>query len=237
MILAIDSSSMVSSVALLTEDTLIAEYTINIKKTSSQTLLPMIDELFRMTGMDKRDIQAIAITGGPGSFTGLRIGAATAKGLALALGVDIISVPTIEAMAYNYNHCNKLICPIMDARRSQVYTGIYRCEEEQLEVVMPQCAVSVDELINTLQAMQEEVIFIGDGIPVFQKKIQEKMGRQCFFARQQSCRQKAAALGAVAWNKYKKGETVSGDAFAPEYLRMSQAERERLERNDNKKND
>lgn len=235
MILAIDSSSIVSSVAIVKEDTLIAEYTINVKKTSSQTLLPMIDEIFRMTGMDKKEIKAIAVTSGPGSFTGLRIGAATAKGLALALGVDIISVPTVEAMAYNYNYCNKLICPIMDARRNQVYTGIYQCEDEQLEEIMPQCAISIDELMERLLELKQKVVFIGDGIPVFKEYIMERMGNQCFFAKQHSDRQKAGALGAIAWEKYKRGEMVSADTFAPEYLRMSQAERERME--NDKKND
>ena len=167
MILAIDSSSLVASVALVNEETVIAEYTVNLKKTHSQTLLPMIDEIFRMTGINKKELKAIAITGGPGSFTGLRIGAATAKGLALALGIGIINVPTINAMAYNYNHCNKLICPIMDARRNQVYTGVFRCENDTLETVIKQSAMSIDDLTDYLNEENEEVIFIGDGIPVF----------------------------------------------------------------------
>ena len=230
MILAIDSSSLVASVALVNEETIIAEYTVNLKKTHSQTLLPMIDEIFRMTGINKKELKAIAITGGPGSFTGLRIGAATAKGLALALGIGIINVPTINAMAYNYNHCNKLICPIMDARRNQVYTGVFRCENDTLETVIKQCAMSIDDLTDYLNEENEEVIFIGDGIPVFKQTIDEKLTTRHFYARQQLSRQRAATIGAIAWDMYIAGEIENADLFAPDYLRLSQAERERMER-------
>lgn len=230
MILAIDSSSLVASVALVSEETIIAEYTVNLKKTHSQTLLPMIDEIFKMTGADKKKLKAIAITGGPGSFTGLRIGAATAKGLALALGIGIINVPTINAMAYNYNHCNKLICPIMDARRNQVYTGVFRCESETLETVMEQCAMSIEDLIRFLNEKKEEVIFIGDGIPAFENIIDEKIKIKHFYAKQHLGRQRAASIGAVAWEMFKNGDIEDADLFAPDYLRLSQAERERIER-------
>lgn len=230
MILAIDSSSLVASVALVNEETIIAEYTVNLKKTHSQTLLPMIDEIFRMTCINKKELKAIAITGGPGSFTGLRIGAATAKGLALALDIGIINVPTTNAMAYNYNHCNKLICPIMDARRNQVYTGVFRCENDTLETVMKQCAMSIDDLTDYLNERNEEVIFIGDGIPVFKQTIDEKLTTRHFYARQQLSRQRAATIGAIAWDMYRAGEIENVDLFAPDYLRLSQAERERMER-------
>lgn len=230
MILAIDSSSLVATVALVNEETVIAEYTVNLKKTHSQTLLPMIDEIFRMTGMNKDELKAIAITSGPGSFTGLRIGAATAKGLALALNIGIIRIPTIDAMAYNYNHCNKLICPIMDARRNQVYTGIFKCEEEILETILPTCAIPVSELVQKINELGNEVIFIGDGIPVFKDSLDDTLAVKHFYAKQHLGRQKAGSIGAVAWDKYKKGEIENANYFAPDYLRLSQAERERLER-------
>ena len=124
-ILAIDSSGLVASVAVVTEDNLMAEYTINYKKTHSQTLLPMLDEIVKMIDLDLQDIDAIAVASGPGSFTGLRIGSATAKGLGLALDKPIIGIPTVDGLAYNIYGTNKLICPLMDARRNQVYTGIY----------------------------------------------------------------------------------------------------------------
>ena len=127
-LLALDSSGLVASAAILHDDELVAEYTVNYKKTHSQTLLPMVDEIVSMTETDLGQVDAIAVAAGPGSFTGLRIGSATAKGLGLALKKDLVPVPTLEGLAYNYYGYPGLICPVMDARRQQVYTGIYRFE-------------------------------------------------------------------------------------------------------------
>lgn len=229
MILAIDSSSLVASVSLIDDTTIIAEYTINLKKTHSQTLLPMIDEIVSMTGIDKKEIEAIAVTDGPGSFTGLRIGAATAKGLAFALNIPIIGVSTIEAMAYNFNHCNKLICPIMDARRNQVYTGIYECQNEELTELLPPCAISVHELIDKIIQLKKAIIFIGDGIPVYQKHIDENLKVTHYFANNHLNRQKSSSLGTLGIKYFREGQFESADTFAPKYMRLSQAERERLE--------
>ena len=132
---AIESSGLVASVAFMTEDKLIGEYTTNFKKTHSQTLLPMFVEVVRMTGIRLEDLDAIVVSGGPGSFTGLRIGAATAKGLGLALDKPLISVPTVDALAYNLYGTQQVICPIMDARRQQVYTGLYTFEGDTFKVL------------------------------------------------------------------------------------------------------
>ena len=126
-ILALDSSGLVASVAVVENDNLIAEYTMNYKKTHSQTLVPMLDEIRNMIELDMQTIDAIAVAAGPGSFTGLRIGSATAKGLGLALNKPLISVPTVDGLAYNLYGSDKVICPLMDARRNQVYTGLYEC--------------------------------------------------------------------------------------------------------------
>ena len=128
-ILAIESSSLVASVAIVEDGVTLAEYTANFKMTHSQTLLPMIDSMVSLFGIDLSTIDAIAVSGGPGSFTGLRIGSATAKGLGLALDKPLIHVPTLDGTAYNLYGAKGLICPIMDARRNQVYTGIYRFEQ------------------------------------------------------------------------------------------------------------
>ena len=149
-ILALDSSGLVATVAILEDDQTIAEYTVNYKKTHSQTLLPMLDEIVKMTEFDLSTVDAIAVAGGPGSFTGLRIGAATAKGLGLALGKPIINVPTVDGLAYNLYGTTGLICPIMDARRNQVYTGLYRFEKDEFQVVEEQMAISVQELVEKL---------------------------------------------------------------------------------------
>ena len=124
-ILALDSSGIVASVAVVENDNLLGEYTVNYKKTHSQTLLPMLDEVASMIELDLETIDAIAVAAGPGSFTGLRIGSATAKGLGLALKKPLLAIPTVEGLAYNLYDAKGLICPLMDARRSQVYTGIY----------------------------------------------------------------------------------------------------------------
>ena len=148
-ILGIESSSLVASVAIVTDDILTAEYTVNLKKTHSQTLLPMIDEVIRMLEIELDSIDAIAVSGGPGSFTGLRIGSATAKGLGLAMKKPLIHVPTVDAMAYGLYGTDALICPVMDARRNQVYTGLYHFRD-RFEVVKNQWLSDVRELVLSL---------------------------------------------------------------------------------------
>ena len=137
-ILALDSSGLVASVAVVSDDNLIGEYTINYKKTHSQTLLPMLDEVAKMTELDLKTIDFIAVSAGPGSFTGLRIGSATAKGLALALDKQIVSVPTVDALAYNLWGSADVVCPLMDARRNQTYTGLYSFDGNEMEVLKEQ---------------------------------------------------------------------------------------------------
>lgn len=228
-ILGIESSSLVASVAVVTDDILTAEYTVNFKKTHSQTLLPMIDQVMNMLEMEPAEIDAIAVAGGPGSFTGLRIGGATAKGLGLALKKPLIHVPTVDAMAYNLWGSRALVCPIMDARRNQVYTGLYHVERE-LETVKPQCAMDMGELIGELNDRGEPVIFLGDGVAVCRGQIEEQMKTEFSFAPASHNRQRAASVAALGMEYYKRGMSEAAADFAPDYLRKSQAEREREEK-------
>ena len=193
-ILGLDSSGIVASVAVVEDDVLVAEYTINYKKTHSQTLLPMLDEIVKMTELDLESIDAIAVAAGPGSFTGLRIGSATAKGLGLALKKPLVAIPTVEGLAYNLYDTPGLICPIMDARRKQVYTGIYRFTDHRLETVEEQMAVPVEEMIKKLNAYGQPVTFLGDGVPVFCELITEKMEVPYSFAPAHVNKQRAAAV-------------------------------------------
>ena len=147
-ILVLESSGLVASVAVVTEEKLIGEYTTNFKKTHSQTLLPMMDTLLKMIGIPVQEMDAIAVSGGPGSFTGLRIGSATAKGLAQGLELPVIEVPTLEAMAYQLFGTECLICPMMDARRNQAFTGLYEWKNDNFTTVEGQMAVPVEEIIN-----------------------------------------------------------------------------------------
>lgn len=229
-ILALDSSGLVASVAVVEDNNLIGEYTIHHKKTHSQTLLPMLDEVTRMIELDTLTIDAIAVAAGPGSFTGLRIGSATAKGLAFAWGKPIIEVPTVEALAYNVCYSEHLICPIMDARRNQVYTGIYRWEGEQLYTIEGQMAVGIEELLEKLERLDDRVIFLGDGVPVFGERIRERLGACASFAPAHMMRQRAGAVAVCGMTYYRKGKFVSPAEHKPDYLRLSQAERERLEK-------
>lgn len=225
-ILAIDSSSMVATVAITTDGILNAEYTINHKKTHSQTLLPMIAEIVKMIEIDMDSIDAVAITGGPGSYTGLRIGSATAKGIGLALNKPIINVPTMDALAYNLYSSQYVICPIMDARRGQVYTGIYKFEETEMKTIKPRCIMMIDELIKELDTIKESVMFLGDGVDVHKQLIDDIMDTKHYYAPASMNRHKASTLGTIAEIYYKNGKTETAKEHKPEYLRLSQAERE-----------
>lgn len=229
-ILAIDSSGLVATVAILEEDTMLAEYTINYKKTHSQTLLPMLDEIVKQLDFELETIDAIAVAAGPGSFTGLRIGSATAKGLGLALQKPIIPIPTVDGLAYNMCGVSQVVCPLMDARRNQVYTGIYEFQENELLNIQPQEAVAIEEVIEQVNSLGRPVIFLGDGVPVQKDRIAELVKVPYSFAPAHMARQRAGALGALAFQYYAKGRVEAAREHKPDYLRLSQAERERLER-------
>lgn len=235
-ILALDSSGLVASVAVVEKDgsgsQTIAEYTVNYKKTHSQTLLPMLDEVVKMTELDLHTVDAIAVAAGPGSFTGLRIGSATAKGLGLALGKPLIHIPTLEGLAYNLCGAAGIICPIMDARRRQVYTGIYEFDGDQLVVLEDQMAVGIEKLGEKLRGYDREIIFLGDGVPVFREDLDERIlaGKKVAYAPAHMNRQRAASVGALALRYYEEGKLETAAEHQPDYLRVSQAERERKER-------
>ncbi len=231
-ILAIDSSGLIASAALATEDAVLAEYTTNYKKTHSQTLLPMIDEIVKMTETELSEIDAIAVTAGPGSFTGLRIGSATAKGLGQALAKPLIAVPTTEALAWNFCGSEAVICPLMDARRSQVYTGLYRWnkETETMDCLFAQEAMAVEDIIAEVNRMGQPVIYLGDGADAYRTVLSEKTEVAFSFAPVHMSKQRAASLAACAFVYAKEGKTQTAAEFVPTYLRKSQAEREREEK-------
>ena len=234
-ILGLDSSGLVASVAVVEDDgvnsNLLAEYTVNYKKTHSQTLLPMLDEIAKMIELDLQTLDAIAIAGGPGSFTGLRIGSATAKGLGLALNKPLVHIPTVDALACNLYGTDRVICPLMDARRNQVYTGIYEFVENELHIIEPQMAVGIDEIAEKLKALGREVIFLGDGVPVYRKRLEEELmaGQKFSFAPAHLNKQRAGAVAMLAVQYVREGKTETATEHQPDYLRLSQAERERAE--------
>lgn len=229
-ILVLESSGLVASVALMEEDKVVCEFNMNHKKTHSQTLLPMVDEMVKITGYEIKELDAVAISKGPGSFTGLRIGSATAKGLTQALHIPVIPVSSLAGLAANLYGTTDLICPIMDARRAQVYTGLFQYEGEGLETKMEDQAMAVKELIDVLNQRGEPVIFLGDGVPVYRKNLEEGLQVPYRFAPAHLNRQRAGAVGILAVQYYKEGKTETSRDHKPEYLRKSQAERELMER-------
>ncbi len=238
-ILALDSSGLVASAAVVEDDITIAEYTINHKKTHSQTLLPMLDELRRMTELDLHTLDAIAVAAGPGSFTGLRIGSATANGLGLALDIPIIPVPTVDALAFNLYGSGGLVCPIMDARRNQVYTGLYAFHKGagqdaryDMCTMEKQCAVDIAWLAGRINELDRETVFLGDGVSVYRDQLAELLRVRYSFAPACCNRQRAACVAALGAVLYEKGIAGTAAEHVPDYLRLSQAERERAEKGD-----
>lgn len=225
--LGIDSSGLVASVAVVEDGQMIAEYTVNYKKTHSQTLLPMLNEIAQMTELDLKSVDVIAVAAGPGSFTGLRIGSATAKGLGLALEKPLVSVPTIEGLAYNLCGTDKAVCPMMDARRNQVYTGIYEFLGNELKSIEGQMAVGIEEIVQKINRLGREVILLGDGVPVYREILQQKLTVPYLFAPAHMNRQRAGAVAALGLAYAKQGKMETAKEHQPDYLRLSQAERER----------
>lgn len=235
-VLGIDSSGMVASIAVVEDMQMLGEYTINYKKTHSQTLLPMLDEVAKMIELDLADIDVIAVAAGPGSFTGLRIGSATAKGLGLALKKPLVSVPTLEGIAFNFCGSDKVICPMMDARRSQVYTGIYEFDGNTLRKVEDQMAVPVEEILEKLNIIGKEVVLAGDGVPVYMEQIEKYLKVPYLVAPAHLNRQRAGAVAVLGMQYAKEGKTETAMEHQPDYLRLSQAERERAEKQAGKQN-
>ena len=247
-ILAIESSGQVASAAILADEKILAEYTTNFKITHSQTLMPMISEICKMTETDLNTLDAVAISGGPGSFTGLRIGSATGKALAMAIDKPVVHVPTLDAMAYNFWGSSGLIVPIMDARRSQVYTGVYTFENGALKVLEKGTAMSINELLELIydkytskevvdKSLEnkgfcefEKVIFLGDGVSTFKEVVKSEAKFEFAFAPANLSEQRASSVAALAAVYYNEGKIMNADDEAPDYLRPSQAERERAER-------
>ncbi len=229
-ILAIDSSGLVAGAALLCDDILTAEYTIHNKKTHSQTLLPMIDGMLRMAEVDVKELDAIAVAAGPGSFTGLRIGASTAKGLAQALDIPILGISSLEGLAFNIEGADALACPMMDARRNQAYYGIYDVSGPRPVVVREQAAAPVEDVIRQLNDIERPVIFLGDGVPVFSAQLEREVRVPFRMASEAVRYQRASSVAVLGKMAFLDGQGMRAEEFAPVYLRMSQAERERAEK-------
>lgn len=227
-ILAADTSANVATVCVTEGGKLLAERVVDYKKTHSQTLMPMIDGVLADCGTDISEIGLFAVANGPGSFTGLRIGVSTLKGMAHASGKPVVEVSTLEALAHNIFMSDCVICPIMDARRAQVYNGVYEWKDGVLTVLAEPRALAIEECVADVKDYGKKVIFLGDGVPVHREYIKESMGDMAVFAPLSCNSHRASSVASIAFERQEKAKSCF--AVAPVYLRKPQAERELEER-------
>lgn len=226
-ILALDSTAEVCTAALCEDDRLIAEMTVNTGNTHSETLLPVVEQLLKISETSLDEIDAFACSTGPGSFTGVRIGAATIKGIAYGKNKPCVSVSTVEALAYNLQSFNGILCPVMNARRNQVYNALFECLDGVIKRLTPDRALSIDELDEELAALNRPIYLCGDGYEITEKGFKKtKIGLVPFRQRLQS----GYSVALCALQKIANGDTLTDAELVPIYLRPSQAERERNER-------
>lgn len=227
-ILALDSSAIAATVALCEDGRLLAEYTVNNGNTHSETILPMVESVLAHFALTPSDIDLFAVSCGPGSFTGVRIGVATVKGLAFGRKAPCVGVSTLEALAENARVCRGLICPVMNARRSQVYTALFRSDGKTLTRLLPDSAMSLTELDGLLSVYGEEVAFTGDGYGLLADSITQTPIREI---PERLRHQSAFSVATVAYREYLDGKAVSDKELKVNYLRPSQAEREMMNKN------
>ncbi len=220
-ILAIESSAKAASVAITDGGNLVAEVFLNSGLKHSVTIMPSVERLLESTGLSVRDMDRLAISAGPGSFTGLRIGMAAIKGLSWACGVPCCAVSTLEAAAMGVAHIGGIVCAVMDARAGQVYNALFRAEGGKLFRLCEDRAIAISDLLRELSD-KKDVIFVGDGAELCYN---EENGAHRLAPRHLRC-QRAAYVALLAEN----AEVQTAEALRPEYIRLPQAERERLEK-------
>ena len=224
-----DSSGLVASVAYLEDEKIKGLININYQKTHSQTLMPMLDELLKTLGDDLDSVDYLACANGPGSFTGLRIGVATIKGLGLGLGKKVVEVSTLEALSLNWIGVDGVVCPIMDARRSQVYAAAYKFNDGDVkpEEVIEPVNCEIGELLQKLEALGKKVYFTGDGVPVYREFIENNLKVSFVFPSAMNAYQNAANVAVLGKAYAEEGKAKEAAEVTPVYLRKPQAERER----------
>lgn len=232
-ILAFDSTATAASVALIEDDRVIGEFFINTKITHSQTLMPMAESLLNCVQMNINEVDVFAVNAGPGSFTGVRIGVAAVKGMAMALDKPCVSVSTLESMAYNLKFHNCLAVCVMDARCNQVYNANFDIENNVIKRLCDDRALKIDELEQELKSVSKEIVLVGDGANLCYDKLKDKLP-SVKLAEETKRYQNAVSTAFVAQELYKEGKTLSADELMPYYLRLPQAERELKKRKESK---
>lgn len=232
LILSLDSSAKAASVALMEDSKLLGEFFIDTDFTHSRTLGPMVQNLFAVTGKTIDDVELIAVSNGPGSFTGVRIGVAMAKGLAFPKDLPCVPVSTLESMAYNLTLTDCVVCAVMDARRDQVYNAMFSTKYGEVERLCEDRAISIDALKSEIEEKytSERVILVGDGAQITMRAFMD-MNTPVEVAPKNLLMQRASSVALAAKAKLDRGEIpLKASALLPSYLRLSQAERERKEK-------
>ena len=231
--LAFETSAKAASVALMEEGKLLAESFQNTGLTHSQTLMVMAEDLLKTSGHTPQQVQAVAVAAGPGSFTGVRIGVAAAKGFAWGLELPCYGVSTLEAMALNLGAYQGYVLPVMDARRSQVYTALFHVQQGTYQRVRDDRAISLQELKADMEGIEEPIFLVGDGSVLCYNTLSEDIPN-LVMPMEHRMHQRAAGVALAAEKMMEAGLPASGAELTPNYLRLSQAERERLAREQQK---
>ena len=229
MLLAFETSAKAASVALFDGETLLGEQYQNTGLTHSQTLMVMAEDLLKQCGKSPADVQAVAVANGPGSFTGVRIGAAAAKGFAWGREIPLYGVSTLEAMALGLGVYQGYICPVMDARRNQVYNALFYVNRGTVERITPDRAIALEDLKKELKNCEESVFLVGDGSNLCYNSLLEEV-ENLVLPPEHRMHQRAVGVGLAALAQIRRGESTDATALVPNYLRLSQAEREKLAR-------
>ena len=229
LILAFETSAKAASVALMENGKLLGEGYQNTGLTHSQTLMVMAEDLLKAAGKTAADVTAVAVAEGPGSFTGVRIGVAAAKGFAWGAEIPCYGVSTLEAMAASLGAWEGTVCPVMDARRSQVYNALFAANAGSYTRLREDRAISLQELGEELQNLPKPIFLVGDGSNLCYNTLSEKVP-SLVLPPEHRMHQRAVGVALCALEKIARGETGSGADLTPNYLRLSQAEREKLER-------
>lgn len=225
-ILGIDTSTQVASVAVIDENIVIGEFTINTKKTHSQKIMPMVESLLFDLDIDISEIDRIAVANGPGSFTGVRIGVTVAKGLAHANSTEIVTMSTLAGMAFNYVDSDYIVCPLIDARRDQVYSAIYNFENGKANIILEDDLILMDDLIEKLQLelknTSKKLLVLGDCVDKFAERLNEALADKLVLS---SPQQRIARGSSLAYASNYIGETRNYSDAKVNYLRVTEAER------------
>ncbi len=220
-ILGIETSTKTGSVAIVSEDGVVAQYSLNIEVTHSERLMSTVDRVLKDTGLAVHDLDGFSVAIGPGSFTGLRIGLSTVKGLALATGKPIAAVPTLQALAWNLPYSVYPVCPLLDARKNEVYAALYRFAGTALVQVLPETAISIFRLAHQIS---EKVVFTGEGSRIFRNGIQEVFGERAVFAPHSAALPSGAKVAEIGLDMIKNGRQAEPDRLTPLYIRRPEAE-------------